>query len=95
MSVMRMARYTRCIQGLRHGRKIGMIIRQIIVKPDSTAGVNTSARSLVLTVTSAMVVVAHGIIRERSVQHGEGNTTNVDAKITSQKCVMQRIKCTL
>ena len=64
-----------------------MIIRQIMVKPDlNTAGVNTSARSLVLTVLSAMVVVAHGIIRRRSnVQHGEGNATNVEAKIISQK----------
>ena len=82
MSAMTMASYNRCIQSLRHGRKIGMIIRQIMVKPDlNTAGVNTSARSVVLTVTSAVVVVAHGIIRGRSnVQHVEGNVTNMDMK---------------
>ena len=65
-----------------------------MVKPDlSTAGVNTSARSLVLTVTSDMVVVAHGTKRGRSnVQLGEGNATHVVAKIISQKYVMHFVK---
>ena len=79
------------------GSTLGMITRQaaVMARLDS-AGVATSARSLVLATIHAIVVVAQGTIRRRSsVQHGEENATNADAEIISQVYVWQQIKCVL
>ena len=79
------------------GATFDIIATQIMMKPDlNPAGISTSARSMVLVMTSAMVVVAHDILRGRSsAQCGEQNATNADAKIISQVCDIQQIICTL
>ena len=79
------------------GTTLGMNTRQTaVVAHLDSAGVATSARSLVLAVPHAIVVVAQGITRGRSsVQRGEENDTNAGTKIILQVYVKQQIKCTL